>query len=91
MAAYEAELTTKAAERKTAVTNENARRIIDTNNAQVGNIQGLLQERVDQNKEQYMDAVSSVYRQLGGQVKQFQRLIGTDGKAIDDSTMLSLM
>lgn len=91
MAQYESELIKKAADRASLVTNENAKRIIDTNNAMVGNIQGLLEERVNQNKEQYVDAVSSVYRQLGGQVKQFQRIIGTDGKAIDDSTMLSLM
>lgn len=91
MAQYESELISKAAERKTAVTNENARRVIDTNNAMVGNIQELLGERVQQNKQQYLDAVGAVYRQLGGQVKQFQRQIGTDGKAIDDTTMLSLM
>lgn len=64
MAQYESELIKKAADRASLVTNENAKRIIDTNNAMVGNIQGLLEERVNQNKEQYVDAVSSVYRQL---------------------------
>lgn len=91
MVEYEKKLIEDAAARKTLVTNENAKRVIDTNNAMVGNIQELLGERVQQNKEQYIDAVGAVYRQLGGQVKQFQRIIGTDGKAIDDATMLSLM
>lgn len=73
------------------VKNANAKRVIDTNNAMIGNIQTMLGERVEQNKQQYVDAVSGVYRQLGGQVKQFQRIIGADGVAIDDATMLSLM
>lgn len=57
MAQYESELITKAADRASLVTNENARRVIDTNNAMVGDIQELLGERVQQNKQQYVDAV----------------------------------
>lgn len=91
MLQYETEQKRKAATAYENVTNENAKRIIDTNNAMIGSIQGLLTERLDQNKEQYKDAVGSVYRQFGGQVKQFQRIIGADGKAVDDATALSLM
>lgn len=91
MAEYEKKLIDNAAERAIGVKNENVKRIVENSNSAIASIQGLLEERIQQNKEQYIDAVSSVYRQLGGQVKQFQRIIGTDGKAIDDATMLSLM
>ena len=88
---YETSLNQDLSEKKKNVTNENARRIIDTNNAMIGSIQWLLDERVQQNKEQYKDAVGSVYRAFWGQVKQFQRIIGSDGRAIDDATALALM
>lgn len=86
----EIDLERRAQDSTINVKNENARRVIDAANSRIGQISDLLDEQIVQNQNVYESAVGDVYRQLGGQVKQFQRLIGSDGKAIDDATMLAL-
>lgn len=68
----------RAADAENAVTNASAKKIIDLNNGMVGNINALLDERIQANKDQYSQAVGNVYRTLGGQAKALQRIIGSD-------------
>lgn len=60
------------------VTDENAKRIMAENDKYITDTNALLDERIKANEQQYTDAISAVARQLGGQVKQFQKLMGAD-------------
>jgi hypothetical protein len=88
---YEIGLQKEYQDKLSKVQNENARRVIENNTNRQSEINALLGEQLNQNKNVYNEAVWDVYRQLGWQTKQFQRIIGSDGKAIDDATMLALM
>lgn len=91
MSAEEIAAKKRAADAENAVTNAAAKKLIDTNNAMVGSINALLDERIQANKDQYSQAVGNVYRTLGGQAKALQRIIGSDWVPMDDATMISLM
>lgn len=91
MADYEAVTKTSAAEAEAWVTSAAAKRIIDTNNEYIGAVTGLLDERLSQNRQQYLDAVGGAFQAAGGQVKAIQRVIGSDGVVMDDITALALI
>lgn len=84
------ELERLAAESTAKVANDKAKAVIAAADERIQQINNLLDEQITQNDKVYTSAVGDVYRQLGGNVKQFQRLIGSDGKAIDDATMLAI-
>ena len=88
---YEQNLQKKFQDTYSQVKNASAQNVINLNNKRVDEINNLLDETIANNRTQYENAVGDVYRQLWGNVKQFQRIIGSDWKAIDDATMLSLM
>ncbi len=91
MSASEIAAKKRASDASNAVTNAAAKKIVDLNNEQITAVNDLLDERIQANKDQYSSAVGDVYRTLGGQVKALQRIIGSDGVAMDDATMISLM
>jgi hypothetical protein len=55
----------RAADAANAVTNAAAKKLVDLNNAQVGAVNALLDERIQANKDQYSSAVGDVFRTLG--------------------------
>lgn len=73
------------------IKNENAQAIVQQNNQNVAQISALLDERINIQNQQLVDATTQVIQQLGGQVRQFQTMIGSDGKVLDDATILALM
>lgn len=83
--------TAKAADARTKLLDDTSRQLVAEYDGQISDIKWLLDERLQLNKDQYENAVGSVYRVLWGQIKGLQRIIGTDGKAMDDATALSLM
>lgn len=73
------------------IKNENAQAIVQQNNQSIAQIDALLTERINLTDQQLVDATTQVMQQLGGQARAFYMIIGSDGKVLDDASMIALM